>query len=309
MKNGVASASVRKDGGDDPDITNGALIVAEARSIDIKHEKDDLPVKVIGGTGVGIVTKPGLAVAVGQPAINPVPMQMIRQAVSEILTRHTLAGSCGLEITIIVPEGAALAEKTLNKRLGIIGGISILGTTGIVRPVSADAWTATISASMDVARAAGIKEIILCTGRTSERCIETLLEPPEESLVMMGDYLDFSLHEVRKYPFEKVHMAAMWAKLLKGAMKIPHTHVRHGILDLEDVYRFLITHGVDKDIVERLRGSNTARETLSRLIDMEAREVLGTVCQLAKEHYEKMAGKPVTIYLVNGPGDLLYTHH
>jgi cobalt-precorrin-5B (C1)-methyltransferase len=309
IKNGVASAAVQKDAGDDPDITNGALIVAEARIVNNNDIKDDLPLRVIGGTGVGLVTKPGLAVAVGQPAINPVPMQMIRQAVAEIVSQHHLADNSAFEVTIIVPEGAALAEKTLNKRLGIIGGISILGTTGIVRPVSADAWTATISASMDVARAAGIKEIVLSTGRTSERCLEALLEPPEESLVMMGDYLDFSLQEVKKYSFERIHMAAMWAKLLKGAMKIPHTHVRHGILELEDVYRFLATHGVDKDIVKSLKGSNTARETLTRLIDMDASEVFVTVCQLAQEHYEKMAGIPVTIYLVNGPGDLLYTHH
>ncbi len=203
------------------------------------------PIRIFGGEGVGMVTKPGLSVAVGQPAINPVPMQMINEAVTETLTGNERDSSHYLEVTISVPGGVTLAEKTLNKRLGIIGGISILGTTGIVRPVSADAWTATITACMDVAQATGIKEIILCTGRTSERCIENLIQPPEEALVMMGDYLDFSLQEVRKYSFERIHMAVMWAKLLKGAMKTPHTHVRYGILELEEVYTFLVTIGVN----------------------------------------------------------------
>jgi len=306
---GMASAAVKKDGGDDPDITNGALIVAQVRWLEIKVQTGEPAIKIVGGTGVGTVTKPGLSVAVGHPAINPVPMQMIRQAVSEVLAEHNIAKNRGLEVSIIVPDGLKLAEKTLNKRLGIIGGISILGTTGIVRPVSAEAWTATITASLDVAHAAGVKEIILSTGRTSERCIESLLAPPEEALVMMGDYLDYSLVEVRNYTFEKIHMAAMWAKLLKGAMKIPHTHVRHGILELEDVYTFFAGHGVDTRIIERLKGSNTARETLTRLMEMEAHEVIEIVCQLAKEHYEGIAGIPVTIYLVNGPGDLLHTQY
>lgn len=301
-----ASAAVVKDGGDDPDITNGALIVATVTWQQAKHDDENMVIKILGGKGVGVVTKPGLSVSVGQPAINPVPRRMIHQAVSEALSGHQANSSSYLEVIISVPDGVKLAEKTLNKRLGILGGISILGTTGIVRPVSADAWTATITASMDVAQATGIKEIILCTGRTSERCIENLIRPPEEALVMMGDYLDFSLQEARNYSFHKIHMAVMWAKLLKGAMKVPHTHVRHGILELENVYTFLGDIGIDEKIVERLKGSNTARETLIRLLDMGAKDVIEKVCLRAKMHYEQIAGIPVTIYLVNGPGELLH---
>ncbi|MBE0582670.1 MAG: cobalamin biosynthesis protein CbiD, partial [Desulfofustis sp.] len=303
---GGASAAVVKDAGDDHDITNGALIVAHAKWVKTKIVRKKNQVKIIGGRGVGTVTKPGLAVAVGQPAINPVPRQMIKQAVYEITRAHEPPADAYLEVSISVPDGIALAEKTLNKRLGIVGGISILGTTGIVRPVSADAWTATITCSMDVAQAAGIKEIVLSTGRTSERCLESLLKPPEEALIMMGDYLDFSLQAVKKYPFTRIHMAAMWAKLLKGAMKISHTHVRHGMLEMDGVYRFLAEIGVDTTVVERLKGSNTARETLSRLVDMGARDAIESVCQRAKTHYEQLAGIPVTIYLVTGPGDLLH---
>ncbi len=304
--NDAASAAVVKDGGDDPDITNGALIVAKVRWVETNNVHEKNQVRIIGGHGVGTVTKPGLAVAVGQPAINPVPIQMIKQAVSEITSGHKSTPDAYLEVSISVPDGVALAEKTLNKRLGIVGGISILGTTGIVRPVSADAWTATITASMDVAQAAGIKEIVLSTGRTSERCLESLIKPPEEALVMMGDYLDFSLQEAKKYSFKRIHMAVMWAKLLKGAMKIPHTHVRHTVLELDAVYSFFAEIGVTIDVIERLRGSNTARETLVRLMDMGALDVIEKVCRGAKTHYEQRAGIPVTIYLVSGPGDLLH---
>jgi cobalt-precorrin-5B (C1)-methyltransferase len=165
----IARASVIKDAGDDPDVTNGAEIVAESK-VGAIHE---LPLQIIikGGKGVGTVTKPGLSVPVGEPAINPVPRQMIRDAAAEAILesgRGTARCAPALEITISVPNGEELAKKTLNHRLGIVGGISILGTTGIVKPVSAEAWTATIASSMDVAKAMGHKEVVISAGRTSE---------------------------------------------------------------------------------------------------------------------------------------------
>ena len=246
-----------------------------------------------------------LPISASLPAINPVPVQMIKEAVREAVGEKIADLPGDIVVTIIVPEGEQIAKKTLNKRLGISGGISILGTTGIVRPISADAWTATISASMAVAEAAGIKEIVLSTGRTSEKCIAALLNPREEALVMMGDYLDYSLKETRKHHFTRVHMGAMWAKLLKGAMRHDNTHVRHGILETQRAVSFLEGIGVEKTVTDKLKGSNTAREMLTRLLEMQRPDVLDEVARLAQSQYQVRSGVPVSIYLVDGPGNLL----
>ncbi|MBI5101071.1 MAG: cobalt-precorrin-5B (C(1))-methyltransferase [Nitrospirae bacterium] len=172
----VARASVIKDAGDDPDVTNKAEIIAEARLLPSArpappegegkgNNEARNTVLIRGGKGVGRVTKPGLSVPVGEPAINPSPREMIKKAVAEALEGYALPDAEVIEITISVPEGEELAKKTLNARLGIIGGISILGTSGIVRPLSAEAWTSSITAAMDVARATGCREVVLSAGR------------------------------------------------------------------------------------------------------------------------------------------------
>ena len=264
---GVATASVMKDAGDDPDVTNGAEIVATVSSA---HKgTDDIDCVELGsirlcrGMGVGRVTKPGLAVAVGEPAINPVPRQMIRDAVREVI------GEEKVTVTISIPLGEELVKKTLNHRLGIVGGLSILGTTGIVRPISADAWTATIKASLDVAKEAGLTEVVLSTGRTSEKGAQQRLDLPEEAYAMMGDYLEFSLREAAARGFKTIHLAGMWAKIMKAALRIPQTHVRHGALEVAEGAKLLAMLGAEgrstlrnvyaikrgyEDIVKRLNG-------------------------------------------------------
>ncbi|MDO9043179.1 MAG: cobalt-precorrin-5B (C(1))-methyltransferase CbiD, partial [Desulfocapsaceae bacterium] len=236
-------AAVIKDAGDDPDVTNRARIEAEVRFIQ-QVQKQDEQIIIAGGKGIGTVTKPGLAIPVGEPAVNPVPRKMIREAMLEALSLSETDFNRSLQVILSVPNGEDLAKKTLNHRLGIIGGLSILGTTGIVRPVSAEAWTATISASMNVACKSGVKEIVLSTGRTSELAAQQQLLLPDEAYVMMGDYLQFSLEDAKKHGFAAIHLAAMWAKVLKGAMRIPQTHVRHGALEIEDAISFLATLGV-----------------------------------------------------------------
>ncbi len=326
----AALAAVIKDAGDDPDVTNGARIIAEVRfapqgdftSMALYPKSKSAsceatarrlrgtphatppqePITLINGHGVGTVTKPGLAIAVGEPAINPIPRQMIREAVTEALAVNTQSSPLPVIVTISIPNGAALATKTLNHRLGIIGGLSILGTTGIVRPVSAEAWTATISASMSVACGAGIKEIVLSTGRTSESAVQQHLGLADEALVMMGDYLHFSLLNAKKYGFTAIHLAAMWAKVLKAAMRIPQTHVRHGALEAEDALSFLATLGTGASILQGLGGANTAREIYERLIAMESSEALAVitkVCGAARDYGQEVSGLPVTVHLVN----------
>lgn len=291
-----ATASIIKDAGDDPDVTNKAEILAK---VELGHQQEPdascishESIQLFRGKGVGLVTKPGLAIAVGEPAINPVPRQMIFQALQEVTEKD-------LRVTISVAEGERLAAKTLNKRLGVLDGLSILGSTGIVRPISADAWTATISACMDVAREAGLKDIVLSTGRTSEKGAQHLLQLPEEAYAMMGDYLHFSLNEARKKGFTTVHYAGMWAKVMKAALKIPQTHVRNGILEVEAGARLLKKLGAGQPLLGLLEKSNTAREMLAHIEDAGQTELIYGVCELAKDYAEEVAATTVHIYLID----------
>ena len=291
-------AAVIKDAGDDPDVTNRAQIEAEVRFVPHATPQDE-QITIAGGTGIGTVTKPGLAIPVGEPAVNPVPRKMIREAVREAFSLMGIDQNRPLQVTLSIPNGEELAEKTLNHRLGIIGGLSILGTTGIVRPISAEAWTATITASMDVAREMGATEIALSTGRTSELAVQQQLQLPEEAYVMMGDYLKFSLIDAGKHGFAAIHLAAMWAKVLKGAMRIPQTHVRHGALEIKDAISFLATLGVAPAVLEGLAESNTAREIYERLVAIKAHDIIRKVCLTARDYCQDVSGLPVHIYLVH----------
>lgn len=287
-------ATVVKDAGDDPDVTNGAEIGAQVRWLD---QASPEPIVLVNGPGVGLVTKPGLPVPVGQPAINPVPRQMIRAAVAEALAQSG-GGHRTLEVQIFVRDGEALAEKTLNRRLGVIGGLSILGTTGIVRPVSAKAWTDTIEASMQVARAVGLTEVILSTGRTSEAVVQGLLRLPEEAQVMMGDYLHYALEASKRHGFSRIHLAAMWAKLVKAALAVPQTHVRNGALETRQAADLLAKLSLDEASAAELRTANTAREIYDRLKAQHHDDLIIAVCRRAKAQAEQWSGLPVRVYLV-----------
>lgn len=289
-----ALATVVKDAGDDPDVTNGAEIGAQVRWLDATGPE---PIILVNGPGVGLVTKPGLPVPVGQPAINPVPRQMIQAAVLEALAGSG-HGCRTLEVQIFVRDGEALAEKTLNRRLGVIGGLSILGTTGIVRPVSAKAWTDTIEASMQVARAMGLTEVILATGRTSETVVQGLLQLPEEAQVMMGDYLHYALEAAQRHGFFRIHLAAMWAKLVKAALAVPQTHVRNGALETRQAAELLAALGLDAAAAAELRTANTAREIYDRLKAQHRDDLIEAVCRRAKAQAEQWSGLPVQVYLV-----------
>jgi cobalt-precorrin-5B (C1)-methyltransferase len=306
---GLCGAAVLKDAGDDPDVTNGAEIVAEVRLLPAAPAATPAcvvaAVKIVlcRGEGVGLVTKAGLAVPPGEPAINPVPRRMIGEAVLE-----GLAGKdTWVQVTIAVPGGEAFAEKTLNRRLGIEGGLSILGTTGIVRPVSAEAWTATIKASLDVAREAGLGEVVLSTGRTSEKGVQELLNLPEEAYAMMGDYLQFSLKEAGARGFARIHLAGMWAKIVKAALAIPQTHVRHGALKTEEAVALLAELGATPAVVRSLSGVNTAREIYSRLHEQGEEDLIRKVCRRAQEYARQEAGTEVRVYLVASGGKVV-TH-
>jgi len=319
-----ARASIIKDAGDDPDVTNGAEIAAEVRVLDdsnwLKEAGGDatsgpLPcaspmepyhMVIRGGKGVGIVTKPGLSVPVGEAAINPVPKDMIRSAVLEALSEGGNPGAIqAIEITISVTDGDELARKTLNPRLGIVGGISILGTSGIVKPLSSEAWTASITASMDVARALNIDEIVVSAGRVSEKAHMRKYHFPVEAYVMMGDYLEFSLLDARNHGFTRIHLCAQWAKMLKIAMATPHTHVRHGAISMSRTVELLTGLGFD---IHRNGEFNTAREVFDYLIGAQGFEVslFRKVCISAKKYAENITGGiPVVHHLVSYAGEII----
>ena len=300
----VTSASVIKDAGDDPDVTNGAEISAQTRFTVAGSEVPGIVLRA--GPGVGTVTRPGLAVPPGNPAINPGPRRMIQNAVQEVPGIKDYANKA-LEVTVSVKDGELLAEKTLNRRLGIKGGISILGTTGIVRPVSAKAWTDTIDASMSVARAACIDEVLLSTGRTSERQVQELLKLPEEAQVMMGDYLSYALRAAAKYGFSRIHLAGMWAKILKAALEIPQTHVRNGALETRQAARLLQRLGLAETEAQELEEANTAREIYDRLKSSGRGKIIRAVCERARDYAIKESGLQVTIYLVTSDHGVVET--
>ena len=208
---GFARAGIIKDAGDDPDVTHGALVIAA-----VAHGPAGSGITFHAGEGVGRVTLPGLPLAVGEPAINPAPRALIRAALADA------AEGCGtalpdLAVTIAIPGGAALAQKTLNSRLGIIGGLSILGTTGIVVPYSCASWVHSIQRGIDVARAAGLGHIAAATGATSERAVQRLYALPDYALIDMGDFVGGTLKYLRRHPIARLTLAGGFAKMAKLA--------------------------------------------------------------------------------------------
>lgn len=256
-----ASCFVVKDAGDDPDITNGAEVWATARE-GSRVKGQGAIVTIEGGAGIGRVTKPGLAVPPGEWAINPVPRRMITEAVETVLHDFTLRPSpLTLHIEVSIPDGEERAKKTLNARLGIIGGLSILGTTGIVRPISAKAWTDTIDAALDVARACGSKTVVLSTGRSSEMAAQQhLTQLPEEACIMMGDHVAYALQACQMRGFSQPIIACQFAKLLKIACGYENTHAAASELDLAVLHGWAKTAGVASEYLTIISNANTARE-------------------------------------------------
>ena len=293
-----ALATVVKDAGDDPDVTNGAEVGVELYWLRENDAPADVPMgetRFEQGRGIGRVTKPGLPLPVGETAVNPGPRKMIRAALDEVLPeteRRPLA------VRVFVENGEILAEKTINKRLGVLGGLSVLGTTGIVRPISAEAWTDTIEASMHVARAAGLTEVLLSTGRTSEAAVQRLVGLPEEALVMMGDYLHYALEAAGRHGFQKIHLAEMWAKLVKAARGVPQTHVRNGALDVRDAVALLAELGLTEAEQEELAETNTAWHIYEELQRLGREDLVLAAAKKAQAQAESWSGIPVELYLV-----------
>lgn len=290
----TAQATVIKDAGDDPDVTHRAEIGATVRVSRAAQPLEDGPRIIIrGGQGVGRVTKPGLETPPGEPAINAGPRKMIRHAIGQV----TGTGAPGLtvDVEIFVPEGESLARKTLNARLGIIGGISILGTTGIVKPLSHDAYTATIRSALSVARASGRGRVAMTTGRRSERHAQQYLQGwAEDQFVQIGDHFQFALAAAGEMGFSHVVVAVFFGKAVKMAMGVPHTHASRSALMLDRLADWAAAATGRTARAEDIRRANTARHAFDLLGDAQ-RDVVARVGKGIAEHARGFAGGGLTV--------------
>ena len=269
-------AAVVKDGGDDPDATHGARIEAHV-TLDPAYSGVGPHVLIGGGRGVGRVTLPGLSVAVGQAAINPGPEAQIRQSVLEVLPDYFK----GIALVVIeVPDGEAMAKHTLNPRLGILGGISILGTGGIVRPYSHEAWAACIDSGLDVARAAGHKAVALTTGRRSERLLQERLPfVPDVCLIQAADFFAHALRAASARGFTDVVWSVFPGKLVKQAQGFASTHARKAELDFALLADWAREAGADAGTVAAVAHANTAAQALA-LVFEDSAAVAGALVEL-----------------------------
>ena len=274
-----AECTVVKDAGDDPDVTNHAVIGARVALL----QPDSNPaVEILGGEGVGRVTKPGLEVLPGQPAINPGPRKMIENSLKMVLKRNRKNNFVRVEI--FVPEGERLAQKTLNGRLGIVGGISILGTTGIVRPMSHEAYRSAIYSALSVARAAGVRELVLSTGRRSERFAQGLfLDVLPEGFIQIGDFFSESLQMVMELGFDKVFMVVFFGKAMKMAQGAECTHAAKTRLSLRSLAIWGLEDGCGKEFAQKLAKFNTAREAFESILKEFPQLIHGVGNRLVRE--------------------------
>ena len=251
-----ATAGIVKDAGDDPDITHGALVKAMVRR---GAPGDGIVFRA--GEGVGTVTKPGLAVPPGEPAINPVPRRMIRLAIEDAARRHD-ANLDDVVVEISIPGGETLAKKTLNPRLGILGGLSILGTTGIVVPFSCAAWIHSIHRGIDVARACGLLHIAGATGAASEAAIQRMHALPDAALIEMGDFAGGMLKYLKQHPVPRVTIGGGFAKMTKLGQGLLDLHSKRGRVDNEWLAGIVRDAGGSPELSDAARQANTAQHVL-----------------------------------------------
>lgn len=287
---GRASAGVIKDAGDDPDVTHGALIVAT-----VWAGEPGTGVAFRAGPGVGTVTRPGLPLEVGEPAINPVPRQLMRAAVDQVAAAHGDSGDVVVEISI--PGGDEMARHTWNPRLGIIDGLSVLGTTGVVVPYSCSAWIDSIRRGVDVARAMGISHVAAATGSTSERVVQQMYGLSDSALLDMGDFAGAVLKYLRRHPVPRLTIAGGFAKLSKLAAGHLDLHSKRSQVDFR-LLAELATQAGHAELADCIGAANTAIHALELAAD--AGVDLGTlVARKARETADGvLRGAPVDVDVV-----------
>ena len=299
--------TVIKDAGDDPDVTHLAAIQCR-----VMLDRNNPGISLQGGTGVGVVTLPGLPVPVGEPAINPEPRRQILAAVAEALDEQGGESDTapGVSVTVIVPRGEELAKKTLNPRLGIQGGISILGTRGTVKPFSHEAYEATISQGLNVASAAGLTSIAFATGRRSEKFLMAALPGLDwAAFVQIADFFAFSLQKAVAANMQTIYIGCFFGKLVKMAQGFAYTHANSGPIDFKRLAHWCEDCGLDGAAVSEIAWANTARQVLDIVFTAPQRNcifsMLARNAALAARHW---CPKPVRIefFLFDFDGGILF---
>ena len=286
-----AKCSVIKDGGDDPDVTHGAEIVTE-----ISLTKSIGKIDIDGGIGVGIVTKPGLGLEINKPAINPVPKKMIIENLFRV-AKYILENN-GIKVIISVPKGKEIGPKTDNPRLGILGGISILGTSGIVIPFSTASYAASIRQNLDLVLAVGDKDVVLATGSRSEDFAKKIINWPDHCFIQMGDFSGYTIQQCAKKGITKVIVVGFIGKLAKMAMGIKQTHVKGSKVDMNFLAELAKKSGASESTVQEIRKANTARHVLEIINQNHILGFFDEITSLVQYHMREYSKGGVAIEVI-----------
>jgi cobalt-precorrin-5B (C1)-methyltransferase len=300
LSDDTAVASVIKDAGEDVDVTNKIEITAT-----VKLTNDDGKITIKGGKGVGTVTKPGLQIPEGESAINPVPRKMIKAGIKEVLPPGK-----GVEVRISAPEGEKVAKKTQNSKLGIVGGVSILGTTGVVRPLSMSAYKRSLLPQIDVALAQNYERIFLVPGNIGEKLAKRLFNVPDDAIVQTGDFMGYMLEKAVEKGAKEIVIFGHPGKLVKLAAGIFNTHHKMGDARMEVIAAYAGVLGADTELIQAIMQSNTTEETIKFLEQADLRQqtfdkIAEKVCIRSLERVENKA--KINVIIVSMDGKILGT--
>ena len=295
-----SKCSVIKDGGDDPDVTHGAEIVVELSFTDKINE-----IEIDGGEGVGIVTKPGLGLELNKAAINPVPKKMINENLREIIDKYLLKK--GIKVIISVPKGKELGPKTDNPRIGILNGISILGTSGIVIPFSTASYAASIRQNIDVAIAMGNDTVVLTTGGRSEDFAKKIVDLPEHCFVQMGDFSGYTIQQCARKEIKKAYVVGFIGKLAKMAAGVKQTHVKGSKVDMNFLAELAKKCNANEITIESIKKANTARHVSEIIIENNVKGFFEEICNETYRHMRKHSEEkvPLDVILFDFDGNIL----
>jgi len=286
-----ASCSVIKNGGDDPDVTHGAEIIVK-----LSFTKKMNEIEIDGGEGVGIVTKPGLGLEINKPAINPVPKKMIAENLREI--GKEVLSEKGIKVVISVPKGKELGPKTDNPRLGIMGGISILGTSGIVIPFSTAAYAASIRQNVDVAIAMGNDTVVLTTGGRSEDFAKKIVDLPEHCFVQIGDFSGYAIQQCGRKDINKAYVVGFIGKLAKMAAGVKQTHVKGSKVDMGFLSALAQKCNANENIIQDIKKANTARHVSEIIQKNKIEGFFDLICNETYKHMRKHSEEKVVIDVI-----------
>ncbi len=284
LKNEYSICSIKKDGGDDIDATHTMDIFAKAEFID----NEDEHIVVAGGIGIGVVTKKGLSVEVGKPAINPVPMKMIKNEIEKVISNNEISlKNKSIKVTIYAPQGEEIAKKTFNPRLGIVGGISILGTTGIVEPMSDEGWKKSLSVELEMKKAQESDKIILVPGNHGEQFVKDYLNIDMKNCVRMSNFVGYMMSEAKRLGYKKILMAGHIGKFIKISAGIFNTHSKVCDARNEIMISNLALMGADIKFLEEINKCVTAEAAVEIIDKSEYTRIYDILCNKCKQRVEQ----------------------